>query len=133
MARAKALEDELRALKAAGAADQAADLAAAARDGAVVARVDGLDPGALRALALAVRDRQGVEVVVLGGSPDGERVALVAAVAKQSDRNAGELIAAPARTVGGGAGRQPDVATAGGKLPGEIDAALAQVRAELGG
>ena len=133
LARTKALEEELRAIKAAGAADQAADLAAAARDGAVVARVDGLDPGALRDLALAVRERQGIEVVVLGGSPDGERVALVAAVAKQSDRNAGELISGAARTVGGGAGRQPDVATAGGKLPGEIDAALAQVRAELGG
>ncbi|GAC1517845.1 MAG: alanine--tRNA ligase [Acidimicrobiales bacterium] len=132
VARARQLEEELRAMKTAGAADQAAALANDAKDGVVVARVDGVDATALRELALAVRDRAAIDAVVLGGTPDGERVAIVSAVAKGSDRRAGELIAEAARTVGGGAGRQPDVATAGGKLPERIDDALQQVRATLG-
>ena len=138
VARTRALEDELRALKAASARGMAGELAAqAAADPAhaVVARVDGLGPGALRDLALAVRDQPGVEVVVLGGTLDGAAVTLVAAVtaaARDQGRTAGELIAAPARRVGGGAGRQPDVATAGGKLVAELDGALDDVRAALG-
>jgi alanyl-tRNA synthetase len=132
VARSRELEEELRALRAAEAKGRAASLAATATGGAVVARVDGLDAGGLRELAAAVRDQPGVHTVVLGGSPTGEGVALVAAVAKESGRNAGELIADPAKTVGGGAGRQPDIATAGGKRPDRIDEALDQVRAALG-
>ncbi|GAC1594314.1 MAG: alanine--tRNA ligase [Acidimicrobiales bacterium] len=131
MARARALEDELRVLKAASAKGRAAELAAGAIKGAVVTRIDALDQGALRDLALAIRDQPGVDVVVLGGSPDGQRVTLVAAVRTSSGRNAGELIAGAARTVGGGAGKQPDVATAGGKQPERIDAALDEVREAL--
>jgi len=133
VARAKALEEELRGLKAASAAGQAAELAQTASDGAVVARVDEVDAGAMRELALSVRDRPGVRAVVLGGTPDGSRVALVAAVTADSGLRAGELIADAARLVGGGAGRQPDVATAGGKLPDQIDAALDGVRGALVG
>src|SRR5579864_5784682 len=131
VARARELEDELRGLRAEQARGRATELAAGAVDGAVVARVDGLDAGAVRELALAVRDQPGISVVVLGGTPTGEGVVLVAAVAPGSGRAAGELIAGPARTVGGGAGRQPDVATAGGKLPARIDEALDQARAAL--
>jgi len=97
----------------------------------VVARVDGLDAGELKDLAVAVRDA-GPAAVVLGGSPTGDGAALVAVVAKDSGRHAGELIAEPARTLGGGAGRQPDIATAGGKRADRIDDALQQVRASLG-
>jgi alanyl-tRNA synthetase len=132
VARARELEEELRAVRAAQARGQAAALAATAHDGAVVARVDGLDAGAMRELAVAVRDQPGINTVVVGGTPTGEGVTLVAAVTKDSGRSAGELIAEPARTVGGGAGRQPDIATAGGKLPDRIDDALAQVRVALG-
>ncbi|MBV8432579.1 MAG: alanine--tRNA ligase, partial [Solirubrobacterales bacterium] len=132
LARARNLEAELRAVKASQATGQAAELAAGNMSGVVVARVDGLDARALRELALKVRDQPGIAVVVLGGTPDGQGVSLVAAVSKDSGRSAGELIADAARTVGGGAGRQPDVATAGGKQPGKIDEALAQVRSALG-
>ncbi len=130
VARSRELEEELRAVRAAEARGRASSLAATAVDGALVARVDGLDAGGLRELAAAVRDL-GVGVVVLGGSPSGDGAAIVAAVSPESGRNAGELIAEPARTVGGGAGRQPDIATAGGKRPERIEDALAQVRAAL--
>jgi len=132
VARVRALDDELKALRAAGAKDQAAALAAQARSGVVVARVDGLDGGALRALALAVRDQPGVTIVVVAGSPAEGKVAMVGAVRPEAGRSAGEIIAEAARTVGGGAGQQADVATAGGKLPERIDEALAQVSAALG-
>jgi len=131
VARTRELEDELRALKSAHARGRATELAAGAVDGGVVARVDGLDAGALRELAAAVREL-GVAVVVLGGSPTGEGATLVAAVAKDSGRAAVDVIADAARTVGGGAGGRGDMATAGGKLPARIDEALDQVREALG-
>jgi alanyl-tRNA synthetase len=132
VARVRALDEELKALRAAGAKDQAAELASGATGGVVVARVDGLDGGDMRSLALAVRDQPGITTVVLAGSPGDGKVAMVAAVTSDAGRPAGELLAGPARTVGGGAGRQPDVATAGGRLPERIDDALDEVRAALG-
>ncbi len=90
-----------------------------------------MDREDLRTLALAVRDQPGVHAVVLGGAPDGGGAALVA-VARGSDLNAGELIADAARTVGGGGGRNPDLAVAGGKDPSRLDEALAQVRVAAG-
>ena len=47
-------------------------------DGWLVARVDGLGPDQLRQLANQVRQIGGLRTVVLGGSPDGSRAALVA-------------------------------------------------------
>jgi alanyl-tRNA synthetase len=132
VARARELEEEVRALRSAAARGRAASLAADAVSGAVVARVDGLEPAALRDLALAVRDQPEVSTVVLGGSPNGQGVSLVAAVRPDAGVAAGSLIEEAARLVGGGAGRQPDVATAGGKLPEKIDEALDQVRSRLG-
>jgi alanyl-tRNA synthetase len=127
----RALEKELDALRRAAAGGEAKTLAASAVDGVVVARRDGVDPNGLRDLALAVRD-QGARAVVLGGLPERGGVALVAAVTKDSGLKAGDLIADAARTVGGGGGKQPDVAVAGGKDPSRLDDALAQARAAAG-
>ena len=127
----KALRDEVKGLRQKAAAGSAGSLAGEAVEGVVVARVDGMDREDLRTLALAVRDQPGVHAVVLGGAPDGGGAALVA-VARGSDLNAGELIADAARTVGGGGGRNPDLAVAGGKDPSRLDEALAQVRVAAG-
>ena len=54
--------------------------AGAAIDGVVVTRVDGISPGDLRELAIAVRQQAGVHTVVLGGVTDTGGVSLVAAV-----------------------------------------------------
>jgi alanyl-tRNA synthetase len=128
----KALVDQVRQLRKAGASGRAGDLASAAVDGVVVARVDGTTRDDLRDLALAVRDQPGVRAVVLGGAPEGGGAALVAAVAKDSGLLASDLIAAAARTVGGGGGKNPDVAVAGGRDPGRLDEALDQARAAAG-
>jgi alanyl-tRNA synthetase len=128
----KALRDEVSGLKAQAAAGGASDLATQAVDGVVVARVDGLDRDAVRALALAVRDQPGIRGVVLGAAPEGGGVALVAAVAPDAGLHAGELIADAARTVGGGGGKGADLAVAGGRRPEALDEALAQVRSAAG-
>jgi alanyl-tRNA synthetase len=69
---------------------------------------------------------------VLGGSPAAGKVSLVAAVAKGEDLVASDLIADAARIVGGGGGRQPDLAMAGGRDPDRLDEALSLVRQKLG-
>ena len=89
----KALRKELDDAKRRLATGGAADLAAQAVDGVVVARVDGLPREGLRDLAVAVRDQPGIRAVVLGGAPDGGGAALVAAVAPDAGLHAGELIA----------------------------------------
>ncbi len=73
----KALQGELKAMRAKLASGRATELAAGAVDGIVVARVDGLSSGDLRELAVAIR-QTGVRRVILGGSTDsGERRSLL--------------------------------------------------------
>ena len=131
LARQKQLEQELKALRSQLAGSEAKDLAAAAESGVVVARRDDLPPDQLKDLAVAVRD-QGCRAVVLIGSPDGERVAIAAAVAKDSGLEAGALSGLAGRTTGGGGGGKGDVTTAGGRDVAKIDEAVAAVRAQLG-
>jgi alanyl-tRNA synthetase len=133
-AQAQAAAEEARALRAHAIRQEAEALAAGAgRDGVLVVRRDGLARDQMRDLALAVRDRPGMRGAVLIGSPDGQGVALVAAVRKDSGLVASGLLAEASRTVGGGGGRHPEVAIAGGRHVERIDEALDQVRAALGG
>jgi alanyl-tRNA synthetase len=120
----KHLQDELKALRAQLATGRAGELAGGAEGGVVVQRVDGLSPGDLRELAIAVRQQSGVEIVVLAGISDSGGVSLVSAVTSASGKVAGELIKDAAKAVGGGGGGKGDVATAGGKNPDGIDEAL---------
>jgi len=128
---AKSLAEEVKRLRRGQLAAQADELAARAVDGALVARVDGLSPSDLRDLAIAVRGKNAVEAVVLGGVSDSGGVALVAAVVPASGLKAGELIKDAAKTVGGGGGGKGDIATAGGKNAGALDAALAAATAAV--
>ena len=97
------------------------------------ARVDGTTRDELKDLAVALRDRPEIKAVVLGGVPDGGGVALVAAVTKDSGLEAPVLIADAARTVkGGGGGKNPELAMAGGKDASALDEALDQARRAAG-
>jgi alanyl-tRNA synthetase len=129
---AKALRDELKGLKAKAATGQAAELAASATDGVLVARVDGLPPNDLRELALAVRQQPGVRTAVLVGVSDSGGVSLASAVAPDAGIEASSLIKDAARAVGGGGGGKGPVATAGGRDPSGIDEALAIARRAAG-
>ena len=121
---AKALNDEVKKLRAANVLSQAGELAQRAIEGALVTRVDGISPAELRDLAIAVRSTSGIEAVVLGGVSDSGGVALVAAVTPASGLKAGDLIKDAAKQVGGGGGGKGDIATAGGKNASALDDAL---------
>ena len=120
----KELHDEIKALRSQLAAGRATELAAIAHDGVVVTRVDGLTPGDLRELAVAVRQQPGIRLVILIGETTTGGVGLAAAVQPGGDRPASELIKDAARAVGGGGGGKGDIATAGGKDAAGIPAAL---------
>ena len=80
----------------------------------------------MRTLADQLRDKLGSGVVVLGSASNGN-VALIAAVTKDLTGRiqAGKVIGPVAQKVGGKGGGRPDMAEAGGKDPGALDAALA--------
>jgi alanyl-tRNA synthetase len=120
----KALQDEIKALRAQLAMGRAGELAALAHDGVLVTQVDGLNPGDLRELAIAVRQHPGIRLVVLIGETTSGGVGLVAAVATGSGWTASELLKDAAAAVGGGGGGKGDIATAGGKDVTGIPAAL---------
>ena len=125
----KSLNDEIKGLRSTVATGRAGELATNAEGGVLVTRVDGLAPGDLRELALAIRRQPGIRAVVLGGltasgGVSSGGVSLVAAVTPEFGGHAGDLIKDAARAVGGGGGGKGDVATAGGKNPDGLDEAL---------
>jgi alanyl-tRNA synthetase len=129
LAQLKAANAELAARRRAERAARAAELAAGADDGLVTARLDGLPPDELREVALGVRDRLGSGVVVVAGAPGPGKASVV--VAATPDRvadgvSAGEVAAAAAKLLGGGAARNPELSVGGGTRPEAIDDALAE-------
>ncbi len=127
----RALEETQRRSLAA----EAATLAAEASGGVVVARRDGLAPDLVRSLAQQACRAGGLAAVVVGGSPDGERVTLTACVedAGAARATASEIVALVGPLIGGGGGGSPALATAGGKDPSGVDRALDEVRRVLVG
>jgi alanyl-tRNA synthetase len=126
LARQRELDKELSKLRQQSSESDATELAAAAVDGVVVARRDGVEPKALQTLAQTVLRQDGPRSVVLGGSPDGVKVAIVAATG--GEPNATDLVKTLGALVGGGGGGSPELALAGGKDPSRLDEALAEAR-----
>ncbi len=125
------LEEEIHSLRAQRLGDEAKTLAARAAGGVLVARRDRLDPNEMRELALLVRNL-GVDQIVIAGTPEGERVAIVVALVNAGTLNAKEVAGMGARLVGGGGGGTPELATAGGRDVTRIDDALSAMGAMLG-
>jgi alanyl-tRNA synthetase len=119
----KALQDEIKTLRAQLASGRAGELADSAEQGVVVTRVDGMSPSDLRDLAVAIRQKN-VSIVVIGGVTDTGGVSLVSAIGPGVSGAAGDIIKDAAKAVGGGGGGKGDVATAGGKNPAALDEAL---------
>jgi len=121
-------ERELARLRQQSSAAEATALAeaAVADGGLVVARRDRMEVDDLRNLAQAILRHDGVRAVVLGGSPDGAKAAIVAATGGEPD--ATQLVRTLGKMVGGGGGGSAEVATAGGKDPSQIEAALAEAQ-----
>jgi len=140
LAEAKALRAELDVEHARQAVAEAGALAATAHGGVVVARRDGFTNDGLRRLALATRDALGSGIVGLVGiTPDGAKAVVAVAVSKDfvgAGVTAGAVAADAARALGGGTGKQPDVAVGGGPNAGAVDEAetlLAQRATEAAG
>jgi alanyl-tRNA synthetase len=91
-------------------------------------RVDNLERAQMRTLVDQLRDKLGSGVVVLGSATDGN-VSLIVGITKDltSRIQAGKVIGPVAQKVGGKGGGRPDLAEAGGKDPGALDAALGEV------
>jgi alanyl-tRNA synthetase len=126
------MEKEIERLKGKLAQSSAGDLTSQARVvkgiKVISARVDNLDRAQLRSMADMLRNKLQSGVVVLGSTDNG-RVALITAVTKDlagSKIHAGKLIGVLAEAVGGKGGGRPDLAEAGGKdgdaLPGALNA-----------
>jgi alanyl-tRNA synthetase len=88
-------------------------------------RVDNLERSQLRTLVDQLRDKIGSGVVVLGSATNGN-VSLIVGVTKDLTARiqAGKVIAPVAQKVGAKGGGRPDLAEAGGKDSGALDAAL---------
>ncbi len=130
--RARKLEKELDQLKGKLASAQGSDLASGAVDIAglklLVARLDGIDPKALRDTVDQLKNKLGSAAILLATVAEG-KVSLIAGVTKdQVGRiKAGDLVNCVAEKVGGRGGGRPDMAQAGGTQPEDLDAALADV------
>ncbi len=119
--------EEARMKSAAGALDEAMGGAVDVKGVRVVTlRADSLERGQLRTLVDNLKQKLGEGVVVLASAQPEGKVALIAGVTPGLTKRiqAGKLVGAVAKLVGGSGGGKPEIAEAGGKDQAGIDAAL---------
>jgi alanyl-tRNA synthetase len=119
--------EEARMKAAAGALDAALSRAVEVKGVRLVTlRADSLERGQLRTLVDNLKQKLGEGVVVLASAQPEGKVALIAGVTPGLIKRvqAGKLVGAVARLVGGSGGGKPEIAEAGGKDQAQIDAAL---------
>jgi alanyl-tRNA synthetase len=124
--------EEARMKSAAGSLDEALSRAVEVKGIRLVTlRADSLERGQLRTLVDNLKQKLGEGVVVLASAQPEGKVALIAGVTPGLTKQiqAGKLVGAVAKLVGGSGGGKPEIAEAGGKDQAQIDAAL---RAALG-
>jgi len=139
-ARLAAQEDELKRLRreledsrmksAAGGLDEAVSQATEVKGVKVLThRADNLERGQLRTLVDNLKQKAGEGVVVLASAQPEGKVAIIAGVTPGLIKRiqAGKLVGAVAKYVGGSGGGKPEIAEAGGKDQSQIDAALKAV------
>ncbi len=136
-ARMAAQEDELKRLRreleetrmksAAGALDDALAHAVEIKGVRLVTfRADNLERGQLRTLVDNLKQKLGEGVVVVASAQPEGKVAIIAGVTPSLTKRiqAGKLVGAVAKLVGGSGGGKPEIAEAGGKDHTQIEAAL---------
>ncbi|MFC1689719.1 DHHA1 domain-containing protein, partial [Pseudomonadota bacterium] len=133
MDRSKSLEKELEELKSKLASASGDEMAGSAVDTngikVLSARMDEVEPKALRDTVDRLKDKLGTSIVVIG-SADAGKVRLAAGVSKDllARIQAGNLVNFVAQQVGGKGGGRPDFAQAGGSQPENLDGALKSVQ-----
>ncbi|CAL5229400.1 g12718 [Coccomyxa viridis] len=127
------LRAELALAKSANLASEAVQLDSGAR--MLVAQLDGADNKSLQEAAKGLQEQLGdPSALVLMGSPEQGKVAIVVAVSQGAVKKglkAGAVAGKLAKLCGGGGGGKPNLATAGGKDPSGIPAAIEAARQEL--
>jgi len=119
--------EELRMKSAAANLDEALSKAVDVKGVKLVTlRADALERGQLRTLVDNLKQKLGEGVVVLASAQPEGKVALIAGVTPGLVKRiqAGKLVGAVAKLVGGSGGGKPEIAEAGGKDQAQIDAAL---------
>jgi len=119
--------DEARMKSAAGGLDEAVQRATEVKGVKVLThRADSLERGQLRTLVDNLRTKLGEGVVVLASAQPEGKVSIIAGVTPGLTKRiqAGKLVGAVAKFVGGSGGGKPEIAEAGGKDQSQIDAAL---------
>ena len=135
--RGKSLEKEVDQLKSKMASASGDELLGRAVDvngiKVLAARLDQIDPKALRDTVDRLKQRLGSAVVVIGSADDG-KVRLAAGISDDllSRLQAGNLINFVAQQVGGKGGGRPDFAQAGGSRTENLDGALTSVPSWVG-
>jgi alanyl-tRNA synthetase len=127
--------EEARMKSAAGALDDALSRAVDVKGVRLVTlRADSLERGQLRTLVDNLKQKLGEGVVVLASAQPEGKVALIAGVTPGLTKRiqAGKLVGAVAKLVGGSGGGKPEIAEAGGKDQAGIDAALKAVAGIVG-
>jgi alanyl-tRNA synthetase len=119
--------DEVRMKSAAGGLDQALTRSCDVKGVRLIThRADNLERGQLRTLVDNLKQKLGEGVVVLASAQPEGKVAIIAGVTPGLTKRiqAGKLVGAVAKLVGGSGGGKPEIAEAGGKDQSQIDAAL---------
>jgi alanyl-tRNA synthetase len=127
--------EEMRMKSAAGALDEALGRAVEVKGIRLVTlRADSLERGQLRTLVDNLKQKLGEGVVVLASAQPEGKVALIAGVTPGLTKRiqAGKLVGAVAKLVGGSGGGKPEIAEAGGKDQTQIDAALRAAQGIVG-
>ena len=120
--------EEMRMKSAAGGLDESVAQAVEVKGVKVLThRADSLERGQLRTLVDNLKQKLGEGVVVLASAQPEGKVAIIAGVTPGLVKRiqAGKLVGAVAKIVGGSGGGKPEIAEAGGKDQSHIDAALA--------
>lgn len=130
----RALEKQLEQLKSKLASSMGQDLVSQAKTigdiKVLVAKLDNIDPKALRDTIDQLKNKLGSAVIALAVVRDG-KVSIATGVTKDQTTKikAGELVNMIAQQVGGKGGGRPDLAEAGGNQPEHLEKALASVYA----
>ncbi|HEY2730571.1 MAG TPA: alanine--tRNA ligase [Polyangia bacterium] len=126
--RDKEIEKLRRKLASGGGRDLLGEARVVAGVRVLATRADVADAKALREVADQLTDKMKSGIVVLAGV-EGDKIALVAKVTADltAKLNAGKIVGAVSKNVGGKGGGRADMAQGGGSLPAELDAALARV------
>ncbi|MCH8066318.1 MAG: hypothetical protein IIC90_10930, partial [Chloroflexi bacterium] len=96
----------------------------------IVDKVDAADAESLRAFGDELRERATSAAIVLGAVLDGKPSIVIMLTPDQVDAglHAGKLAKQLGKEMGAGGGGRPDTATAGGREPASLDAALAKAK-----